>query len=213
MVMLKEQMEHIYRTVSPEKIPWHMEVPPGILRRLVKTGRIGRGKVIELGCGAGNYVLYFAGMGFDATGVDFSEAALEQARRGASEKGLKCTFILADVLGDMTDVEDRFDFAFDWELLHHIFPPDREGYVRNVSRLLNPGGRYLTVSFSEEDPHFGGEGKYRNTPLGTLLYFSSEQEILSLVTPCFEIEELKTVEIRGKFAPHRAIYGLMKKRL
>jgi len=29
--------------------------------------------------------------------------------------------------------------------------------------------------------------------------------------PLFEIRELKTVEIEGKFTPHKAIYAFMKK--
>ncbi len=107
---------------------------------------------------------------------------------------------------------DGFDCAFDWKLLHHIFPPDGEQYVRNVCRLLRSGGRYPTVSFSEEDPHFGKKGKYRNTPLGTVRSFSSKREFASLVTPFFEIEALKTVDIRGKMGSHRAMYGLLKKR-
>ncbi len=85
-------------------------------------------------------------------------------------------------------------------------------YINNVHRLLNPEGMYLSVCFSEKSPQFGGVGKYRKTPLDTVLYFSSESEIVSLVEPLFEIEKLETVEIQGKFAPHRAIYAFMKKR-
>jgi len=33
---------------------------------------------------------------------------------------------------------------------------------------------------SEKDPQFGGAGKIRKTPLGTTLYFSSEDEIRDL---------------------------------
>lgn len=204
-------MEKIYKDIPPEKIPWNMEATPDILKNIVKTGKIKPCKVIDLGCGAGNYVIYLSSKGFDATGVDFSETAIELARNTALEKGVICKFISADVLGEMTEVKETFDFAYDWELLHHIFPPDREKYVNNVYRLLNPGGRYLSVCFSEKSPQFGGVGKYRETPLNTVLYFSSEDEIVSLFKPFFEIEEIETVEVKGKFAPHKAIYAFMKK--
>ncbi len=205
-------MEKIYRSIPLDKIPWNIETPPDILQKIVKTEKIKPCKVIELGCGTGNYVIYLSSKGFDATGVDISKTAIEIATNSASKKGINCNFISSDVLGDMTEVQDTFDFAYDWELLHHIFPQDREKYINNVHRLLNPEGMYLSVCFSEKSPQFGGVGKYRKTPLDTVLYFSSESEIVSLVEPLFEIEKLETVEIQGKFAPHRAIYAFMKKR-
>ena len=72
--------------------------------------------------------------------------------------------------------------------------------------MLNPKGEYLSVCFSEKDPEFGGSGKYRTTPLGTILYFSSEDDLKDLFTPRFTIIDLRTIEISGKFAPHLANY-------
>lgn len=209
--MLKDQMEKIYKDISPEKIPWNIETAPDILKNIVRTGKIKPCKVIDLGCGTGNYVIYLSSKGFDATGVDFSKTAIELARNSALKSGVICKFIWADVLGEMTEVKETFDFAYDWELLHHIFPPDREKYINNVYSLLNPGGKYLSVCFSEEDPDFGGEGKYRKTPLGTILYFSSEGELRDLFEPDFHIHELCTSEIAGKYGPHMAVIALMER--
>jgi len=125
---------------------------------------------------------------------------------------MNCNFISSDGLGDMAEIQDTFDFAYDWELLHHIFPEDRKTYINNVHRLLNPEGIYLSVCFSEKSPEFDSAGKYRKTPLDTVLYFSSESEIVSLVEPLFEIEELETVEIEGKYGPHIAVYAFLRKR-
>jgi len=210
--MIKEQMEEIYKNIPPEKIPWNIETPPDILQHIVTTQKVKPCKVIEFGCGTGNYVIYLAGKGFNATGVDISKSAIEIAINSASRKNVKCNFISADVLGEMIEVQDTFDFAYDWELLHHIFPQDREKYINNVYRLLNPEAQYLSVCFSEKSPQFGGVGKYRKTPLDTVLYFSSESEMISLFKPLFEIEELEAVDIEGKFASHKAIYAFMKKR-
>ncbi len=209
--MIKDQMEQIYKSIPLEKIPWNRESPPEVLQTLIKTNKIKACKAIELGCGAGNYVIYLASHGFDAVGVDISESAIEIARRSASKKGVRGKFIVADVLGDMANVQETFDFAYDWELLHHIFPPDREKYINNVYRLLNPEGQYLSVCFSEESAQFGGVGKYRKTPLDTVLYFSSESEMVALFALHFEIEELMTIDIQGKVATHKAIYALLKK--
>jgi 2-polyprenyl-3-methyl-5-hydroxy-6-metoxy-1,4-benzoquinol methylase len=210
--MIKDQMEKIYRNMPLAKIPWNMETAPEILQDLVSTQKLRPCKVIEFGCGVGNYAIYLASQGFEVTGIDISKTAIKIAKDSASQKGLPCKFIIADVLGDMTNVKGLFDFAYDWELLHHIFPPDRERYIHNVYRLIKPGGRYLSVCFSEKNSQFGGKGKYRKTPLGTVLYFSSESELVSLFKPLFHIEELKTVTIKGKFAPNKAIYAFLRKK-
>ena len=209
--MIKDQMEKIYSTIPPEQIPWNDETPPDILKHLVETEKIKPCKVLELGCGAGNYVIYLSTRGFDPTGVDISPSAIDLANKSAEEKDIKCDFITADVLGDITEIGGLFDLAYDWEVMHHIFPEDREKYIDNVYRLLKPGGQYFSVCFSEDSPQFGGKGKYRKTPLDTVLYFSSEDEMRALFNTMFEIEELKTVDIQGRFGSHKAIYAFLKK--
>lgn len=204
-------MEKIYKNMAIDDIPWNFKTPPDILENLVRTGKITPCKTIDLGCGTGNYAIYLAGEGFDVTAVDISSSAIKIAKNNASQKGIDCNFIVADILGDLKQIQSTFNFAYDWELLHHIFPSDREKYIRNVYRLLNPGGQYLSVCFSEENLQFGRVGKFRKTPLETVLYFSSENELRVLYESFFKVEELKTIEIKGKCSPHKAIYAFMIK--
>ena len=150
--------------------------------------------------------------GFEVTGIDSTPTTIRIATENARKQGAACRFIVADLLGDMHEIRDTFDFAYDWELLHHIYPDQRELYVSNVHGLLNPGGKYLSVCFSENDIQFGGSGKYRKTSLGTVLYFSSEQELQKLFEKHFSILELKTIEISGKFAKHLVNYVFMERR-
>jgi len=209
---LAEQMERIYRELALEEIPWNLERPPALLIDLVESGRLAPCRAVDLGCGAGNYAVWLATRGFRVTGLDISPAATELGRRLASTTGVSCDFVAADLLGDVKALDASFDFAYDWEVLHHIFPVDRLRYVANVHRMLCPGGRYLSVCFSEDDPGFGGEGKYRQTPLATTLYFSSEPELKELFEAWFDIEELSTVEITGKRGSHLAVSALLRKR-
>ena len=204
-------MDKIYRSVPLERIPWNSESPPEILVDLVRSGKVLPCKAIDLGCGAGNYALFLAGAGFDMTGVEISPRAIEMARERAAAQGVRCIFLVADLLGDLHEIRDTFDFAYDWEVLHHIFPEDRERYVRNVHRILRPGGKYLSVCFSDEDPQFGSSGKYRKTPLGTTLYFSSEDELRDLFRPFFTIRSLTTREVPGKYGPHLAVCAFLEK--
>lgn len=205
-------VDRIYQMLSLENIPWNSESPPEELVDLVNDGTVRPCKAVDLGCGAGNYAIYLAGLGFTVTGIDSSPTAIRIAGEHAKKQGARCRFVVADLLGDLYEVTDTFDFAYDWEFLHHIFPEDREVYIRNVHKITRPGAMYFSVCFAESDPQFGGTGKYRSTRIGTTLYFSSESEIRDLVSPYFTIRELKTVDITSKFGPHRAVYLLASRR-
>jgi SAM-dependent methyltransferase len=205
-------VDRIYQKVPLDKIPWNSETPPDALVELVQDGKVRPCRTIDLGCGAGNYAIYLAGLGFDVTGVDSSPAAIKIAGENAKKRGVRCRFIVADLLGDLHEVTGTFDFAYDWEFLHHIFPEDRETYIKNVHKILKPGATCFSVCFSEKDSQFGGSGKYRKTRIGTTLYFSSESELRELVSPYFTIRELKTIEVSGKYGSHCAVYVLSERR-
>lgn len=205
-------IEDIYKKLSPEEIPWNIETPPDILVELVERETVKPCKTVDLGCGTGHYALYLAQRGFDVTGLDISPTAIKRAQEKAEKERVTCKFIVADVLGNLNEVKDTYDFAYDWSLLHHVYPEKRKYYIENVNKILNSRGRYLSVCFSEKDHHFGGFRKYRETPLGTVLYFSSEEELKELFSDYFRIIELKTIEIEGKFAPHLANYVFMVKK-
>jgi 2-polyprenyl-3-methyl-5-hydroxy-6-metoxy-1,4-benzoquinol methylase len=211
--MKQIETDEIYKNVSLKEIPWNIETPPDVIVQLVACGKIKPCNAIDLGCGTGNYAIYLAGKGFNVTGVDTSPVAIKFAMENAMQKKVDCNFIVADVLDDLKNhVKGPFDFAYDWEVLHHVYPRNRKKFVENVFGVLNPGGKYLSVCFSEKDQQFGASGKYRKTRLGTILYFSSEKELFRLYSLYFDVIELKTIEITGKSVSHFVNYAFMEKR-
>lgn len=208
---IREKMNKIYREMSPDKIPWNMPSPPEMLVNAIGKMVSPPSELFEGGCGLGNYALYFAKLGYKVTGADISEEAIKSAVKSAEKYQVDCKFIVADLTADNLSFVEAFDLAYDWELLHHVFPEYRNNYIRNIHRALKKGGKYISLFFSEEDEHFGGKGKYRTTPIGTLLYFSSEEEVRRLIQESFHIHELTTIEIKGKFSPHKAIFLLAEK--
>ncbi|MCS7252980.1 MAG: class I SAM-dependent methyltransferase [Armatimonadota bacterium] len=210
-----EKLERIYSTLHPDEIPWVSDELPEEFVELIESGFVKPCKAIDLGCGLGLHAIHLAKLGFNVTGVDISPSAIERARKNARIAGVveRCRFIVADVLSDLPSIIcETFEFAYDWYLLHHIHPEHRERYIANVSALLCSGGKYLSACFSETDAHFGGAGKYRATPLGTVLYFSSEEELRELFSRCFCVLELKTVKVKSKLPmPHDVIIALMEK--
>lgn len=203
----------IYKNISGGGVPWDMEDPPAALVNLVVQKAVQPCKTLEIGCGMGNAAIYLAKNGFDITGIDISEMALAEARIRAFKNQVECTFLCVDFLKDSIEITNTFDFIFDWSVLHHIFPDKRKEYAEKVYRLLKPGGIYLSVCFSENDDAFGGVGKFRKTPIGTTLYFSSEKEICELFGLHFRKIELEIIQIEGKPKTHLAVYALMKKEI
>ena len=208
---LQEQMDKIYRETPLAKIPWNLSEPPALIVDAVKGGEITPCRAIDLGCGAGNYAVWLAGKGFDVTGLDTSREAVLHARRLAQKMGVGCRFETEDLLGDLSAYRG-YEFAYDWEVLHHIFPENRIAFVHNVHQLLGTKGRYFSVCFSEQDRAFGGVGKFRETRLGTKLYFSTEDEMRALFEPLFRIDDIKTIQVEGKWEPHLVVATWMTKR-
>jgi SAM-dependent methyltransferase len=206
------RIDDVYKNTPLEDIPWNVETPPQLLVELLDSGKVRPCKAIDLGCGAGNHAVYLASRGFEITGVDFSPTAIRLAKENAEKKALKCNFFVADVVSELDKVNRTWDFAYDWGLLHHIFPQQRKIYIKNVNRILNRSAKYLSLCFSEMDTAFQGSGKYRKTTLGSVLYFSSEHELRNLFQPFFHIIDLRTIEISGKFQPHIFNYAFMEKK-
>ena len=202
------EMESIYSRIPPDQIPWNHLDPPEALLELLESKTITPCKTLDLGCGTGNYAIYLSKRGFDVTGVDVSPSAIRMAREKARREGVPCRFIVADILHDLGSIHESFDFIYDWEVLHHIYPEDRVRYMENVSKLLSRSGKYFSVCFNIRDPNFGGKGEYRTTGIGTTLYFSTLEEVRDLLQRFFDIWEFKTIMILGGPQPHIANYAL-----
>jgi SAM-dependent methyltransferase len=204
------RIDDLYKNTPLEEIPWNSETPPELLVELVDSGKVHPCKAVDLGCGAGNYAIYLAGRGFEVTGIDFSPAAIRIAKENAKKKSVKCNFFVADVIDGLDKINQTWDFAYDWGLLHHILPENRSKYVENVHSVLKPAGKYVSVCFNEKDVAFEGSGKYRQTSMGTVVYLSSEKELRKLFERFFRIIDFRVLEITGKIMTHIFNYCLME---
>src|SRR6188508_206246 len=55
------------------------------------------GRALDLACGSGRNAVWLARQGWQATGVEFSDVALEQARGLAAERGVEADWLEADL--------------------------------------------------------------------------------------------------------------------
>ena len=113
-----------------------------------EVGDLPPGRVLDVACGEGRNAIWLAGLGWQATGVDFSSVALEKARRAAAGHDAMVTWIVAD-LGEWTPAEASFDLVIVFYL--HLPPPARRQVHRRMAKGLASGGTILVVGHDSEN--------------------------------------------------------------
>lgn len=206
---LKQTLNKAYERA--DTVAWDTIEPPIELVELIKNGIIRPCKTLDVGCGNGHYSIYLAKNGFDVTGIDISGNAIVNAKRNASKENVGVNFLELDAR-DIDQLDEKYDFVFEWGLLHFIFPEFREKYVKDIVQKINKDGIYLVLTFNEQSPEWGG-GKFRTGLSGSPLYYSSLDELVDLYKPYFEIMETKIRPILFKNSgnEHLENYLLLKK--
>ena len=107
------------------------------LRDLFASLAGSEGRLLEIGCGIGVDSIQLAGCGFEVTGVDLTESALEVAREFAVRREVSIDFEQGNA-EDLAFPDQSFDAVYSFGVLHHT--PDIEKAVSEVHRVLRPGG-------------------------------------------------------------------------
>ena len=105
------------------------------------------GPVLELGCGTGRVAIPLAGLGFEVTGVDISQAMLTRFRRALDQQSKDVKQRITLIEQDVTrlDLGNRFNiaiFAFNSLLCITDFQ-NQCAALRAVANHLNPRGKLL----------------------------------------------------------------------
>lgn len=107
-------------------------------------GNVAGQSILHLQCHFGQDTLSLARMGANATGVDFSESAIQVARETAGELDLSAEFVLCNVLE--LDLGRTYDKVFaSYGVLGWI--PDVAEWMHVAARHLAKGGELILVEF------------------------------------------------------------------
>jgi SAM-dependent methyltransferase len=190
--------EPLYQQGHPEQLPWHWEgLDPDFARALAKIN-LSRGRVVDLGSGAGTQAVAMAQRGFDVWATDFSSAAMRCAAQRSSEAGLSVACMVDDVCN--TRLNGPFDLVLDRGCLHVIAPAQRLAYRDSISRILAPGGYLFLKCFSVDEPPRPGPWRF------------SEEDILQLLGSAYERIDGWSTEFHGTRVPYpRAIFVILRR--
>ena len=188
-------MEQLYDRIADSYDDWYGTAEGRVADRIERDAVYAylepraRMKLLDVGCGTGQYSLDLAGMGLEITGVDISPAMLEKARAKAAAAGLKARFMEADALHLPFD-DESFDRVLAVTALE--FVPDFPAVLREAFRVLKTGGRLVLGLIGRDSAWWRRYAeKARQDPGSTFNYarFYTLDELLAL---------MPGQEVRGK---------------
>ena len=100
------------------------------------------GRALDLACGEGQNAIWLATLGWQVTGVDYSEVAIAKARGRAARDGVDAEFVCADLV-----TYEPGSSVFDLVVVLYLHIPSRERHVvlDRATAALATGGTFLLV--------------------------------------------------------------------
>lgn len=104
-------------------------------------------KILDVGCGTGNFSMKLAEMGCRVTGIDISEEMLSIARKKVAEKGLDIKFINMDI-NDLKFEENEFDAAVSMAAFEFI--EDGRTALESLQKIVKKDGLVAIGTISSD---------------------------------------------------------------
>jgi SAM-dependent methyltransferase len=99
-------------------------------------------RLLELGCGRGEFAAFLASRGARVVGLDLSRDLTAASRELADVHGVACQFLQADMVR-LPFGDGVFDAAVGVAVLHHLSEPDARRAIEEAIRVVHAGGKVL----------------------------------------------------------------------
>lgn len=126
--------------VYGEGVRPYTEYPSKLVKYLFERFDMKEGmRLLEPGCGRGEFLRVFKGLGMDAVGLDRSE----ESRKLLGEDSID--LVVCDVESDvgLPFPDNSFDVIYNKSFMEHLSQPDV--FLREAHRVLKPGGMILCL--------------------------------------------------------------------
>ena len=163
-----EQLSKLIRNYGGEEAPYYNRLKADLLLSLVTLflGSPSRLGFLDLGCGIGLSEMHLMPKFASGAAIDLSRGMLKE--RMEKER---CLFLQADAT-NLPFENHSFDIAFSFTLIHHIPLERRSHIIREMNRVVKPGGLVINFDHNPLKPltrHIVGRCEYdRGTVLNRL---------------------------------------------
>ena len=115
----------------------YTEYPVQLCNYLFQLFELSQGmKMLEPGCGRGEFLSNFQSLGLDVYGIDVSPEAKEYSNNFPID--------ICDIENSKIPFEDNyFDVIYSKSFIEHLYHP--ENYLVEAMRVLKPGGKLITL--------------------------------------------------------------------
>jgi ubiquinone/menaquinone biosynthesis C-methylase UbiE len=111
-------------------------------------------RVLDLGCGIGRHLVFLGDQGYEAFGMDISVNGLLHSRDWLQKKGQVVRLTRADMTA-LPFSASSFNFIVSTYVIHHNTLAGIRSTIREIHRLLIPGGQVLLIIPSTRGERFG----------------------------------------------------------
>lgn len=113
--------------------------------------KCGGSSFVEVGCGAGDLSKKLCKLGLKGYGVDFSEAAILQARENLAEyiENGQYELIHDDLENVALDTIEKVDLGLSMMVMEHV--EDEQNFIKQIKRFIKPGGYILLAVPGRKD--------------------------------------------------------------
>ena len=167
----REFFDEVERYRYAEYAPW--------MREVMEFDRFAGARLLEIGCGMGTDLLQFARGGARCVGIDLTPRSVEITRHRFRLYDAAGAFMISD--GEHLPFPDEsFDAVYSNGVLHHT--PDTAGAIREVHRVLRPGGVAKVMLYHRNSLNYWIEIVLRRGVFGAeFLRGRSAEDIMSRV--------------------------------
>jgi ubiquinone/menaquinone biosynthesis C-methylase UbiE len=145
-------------TSQPRTLEWFLEVErhrygvyaPWMPETMEFAHHAGH-EILEIGGGLGTDLAQFAMHGATVTDVDLAAGHLQLAEENFRLRGLRGRFVHDDA-ESLPFTDNSFDLVYSNGVLHHT--PHTARVVREIHRVLCPGGRAIVMVYAENSWHY-----------------------------------------------------------
>ena len=134
-------------------------------------------KILDLGVGLGRHSIFFAQKGFDVSGIDISEYAVNRLKEISDKNNLNIDVRQANMLKLPFD-DNSFDVVFSYNVIYHTDTKGFDTVLSEIKRVLRSGGEFYFTMISKNSWTFSSpEAPTRRIDENSIYIDGKESEI------------------------------------